>query len=221
MRPWPLFSSSFLTSEASSVILRLSAASLRLRRQTQLRAEEIHDKLWDSGFSARCDAGAYSGDDMYEQIGQRLGVTLPRRDVCRLWSLAFEPHAEVLAMAAAVRRHLPIGLLTDNPPLLREALPGFLPELEQSFDVIIFSYQHGVCKPDPTLYEAAAQSVGAAASATLLIDDSQTNVQGAAASGWQAIHFTTSAALRQALSDLGLSDMEQRRSASRNNIGES
>ena len=188
---------------------------------TRLQAEEIRDKLWDSGFSAQCDAGKYSGDDMYEQICQRLGVTLPQREVSRLWSLAFEPHAEVLAIVAATRRRLPTGLLTNNPPLLREALSVFLPELEQHFDAIIFSYQHGVCKPHPTLYEAAAQSVGAAASATLLIDDAPTNIQGAEAAGWQAIQFTTPGALRTALCDLGLTGMEQRRSASRNNVGES
>ena len=175
---------------------------------TRMRAEEIHDKLWDSGFSAQCDAGAYSGAEMYEQICQRLGVTLPRRDVSRLWSLAFEPDAEVLAIAAAARRYLPTGLLTNNPPLLREALSVFLPELERHFDAIIFSYQHGVCKPHPTLYEAAAQSVGAAAATLLLIDDAPANIQGAAAAGWQAIHFTTPGALRTALFDLGLTGIE-------------
>lgn len=46
-----------------------------------------------------------------------------------------------------------------------------------------------------------------AASATLLIDDAPRNVQGAQAVGWQAIHFTTPDALREALGDLGVGDM--------------
>jgi hypothetical protein len=45
------------------------------------------------------------------------------------------------------------------------------------------------------------------AHATLLIDDAQTNVRGAAVAGWQAIHFTTPGALREALRDLGVSGM--------------
>lgn len=121
--------------------------------ETQLGAEEIQHKLWDSGFSAACDAGRYSSSEMYTHICQRLGVSLPQREVHRLWTLAFEPNAEILTTVAAVRRHLPTGLLTNNPPLLKEALPEFLPDIEQRFDPIIFSYQYGVPKPSPELRE--------------------------------------------------------------------
>ncbi|MDQ3828693.1 MAG: HAD family phosphatase [Candidatus Tectomicrobia bacterium] len=174
---------------------------------TRLGAEEIQSTLWGSGFSERCDAGRYSGAEMYVQICQRLGVSLPRREVRRLWALAFEPSAEVVAIAAALRRQLPTGLLTNNPPLLREAFPEFLPDIERHFAPIIFSYQHWACKPSPALYEAVVRRTGIAAHATLLIDDAQTNVRGAAAAGWQAIHFTTPGALREALRDLGVSGM--------------
>jgi 2-haloacid dehalogenase len=174
---------------------------------TRLEAEEIQDKLWDSGFSVQCDAGQYAGAEMYAQICQRLGVSLPRREVSRLWALAFEPNAEVVAIAAALQRHLPTGLLTNNPPLLREAFPEFLPDIERHFAPIIFSYQHGACKPSPTLYEAVVRHTGVAAHATLLIDDAQSNVRGAEAVGWQAIHFTTPGALRKALRDVGAGGM--------------
>jgi putative hydrolase of the HAD superfamily len=167
-------------------------------------AEEIRDKLWHSGFSAQCDAGRYSGAEMHVQICQRLGVSLSRRELGRLWALAFEPHAEVLAIAAALRRYLPTGLLTNNPPPLRESLPAFLPAIERLFTPIIFSYQHGACKPSPAIYEAVVQHTGVVAQATLLIDDAQGNVRGAQSAGWQAIHFTTPGALREALRDLGV-----------------
>lgn len=171
---------------------------------TRLRAQDIQCKLWDSGFSQQCDAVRYSAAEMYTQICQRLGVSLPRCEVSRLWALAFEPNAEVFAIAAALRRHLPTGLLTNNPPLLREAFPACLPDMERYFDPIIFSYQHGACKPSPALYEAVVRRTGVAAQATLLIDDAQANVRGAETAGWQAIHFTTPGALREALRDLGV-----------------
>jgi FMN phosphatase YigB (HAD superfamily) len=46
------------------------------------------------------------------------------------------------------------------------------------------------------------QHTGVVAQATLLIDDAQANVRGAQSAGWQAIHFTTPGALREALRDL-------------------
>jgi HAD superfamily hydrolase (TIGR01509 family) len=58
-----------------------------------------------------------------------------------------------------------------------------LPDIERHFTPIIFSYQHGACKPSPDLYEAVVRSTGVAAQATLLIDDAQTNVRGAEAAG--------------------------------------
>ena len=172
--------------------------------ETPLSAEEIQHELWDSGFSDDCDAGRYSGSQMYAHMCQRLGVSLPQREVRRLWVLAFEPNAEVLTIAAAVRRHLPTGLLTNNPPLLKEALPEFLPSIKPRFDPIIFSYQHGARKPSPDLYDSVVRSTGVSAHEILLIDDSQTNVQGAQSAGWQAVHFHSPNGLRKALGDLGL-----------------
>jgi putative hydrolase of the HAD superfamily len=181
---------------------RLTAFAAR----TQLQVEEIQTVLWDSSFAAQCDAGQYTSTAMYAQICQRLGMSLPRHEVKRLWALAFELNAEVIAIATALRRHLPTGLLTNNPPLLWEALPAFLPDIARCFAPIIFSYQHGACKPSPALYEAVVRRTGVEAPATLLIDDAQSNVHGALAAGWQAIHFTTPDALREALRDRGVGE---------------
>ena len=172
--------------------------------QTQLSADDIQHRLWDTGFSDDCDAGVYSSSDMHAQICQRLGVSWSRQDVHRLWSFAFEPNPEVLAIAAAVRRQLPTGLLTNNPPLLKDALADFLPAIEQNFAPIIFSYQHRSRKPSHALYEAVGQRVGHAAKELLLIDDSLDHIQGAEASGWHVIHFESPHMLRKELRNVGI-----------------
>ena len=146
---------------------------------------------------------------MHAQICQRLGVSWSRQELHRLWSLAFEPNAEVLAIAAAVRLHLPTGLLTNNPPLLQEALAEFLPAIEQGFGPIIFSYQHRSRKPSRAFYEAVRRHLGHAADELLLIDDSLANVRGAEASGWQAIQFESPNGLRKALRDVGINLSEE------------
>ena len=177
--------------------------------ETQLCADDIQQRLRDSGFSEDCDAGAYSSSDMHAHICQRLGVSWSRQDVQRLWSLAFEPDAEVLAIAAAVRRHLPTGLLTNNSPLLQEAIAEFLPAIEQGFVPIIFSYQYRSRKPSRAFYEAVRHHLGHAANELLLIDDSLANVQGAKASGWQAMQFENPDGLRKALRDVGINLSEE------------
>lgn len=58
-------------------------------------------------------------------------------------------------------------------------------------------------KPQREIYDAHAQTFGLEPSATLFIDDSIKNVEGAIAAGWQAVLFTEPAQLRADLASFG------------------
>jgi len=60
-------------------------------------------------------------------------------------------------------------------------------------------------KPDPAIYRHHAASFGLEPAASLFIDDSPKNVEGAKAAGWQAVHFTDAKTLAGDLSRLGIS----------------
>ena len=62
----------------------------------------------------------------------------------------------------------------------------------------------GVIKPDMAIYELHARTFGLEPSATLFIDDSEKNVEGAHAAGWQAVHFTGAEKLKADLLELGI-----------------
>jgi 2-haloacid dehalogenase len=72
------------------------------------------------------------------------------------------------------------------------------------FDGVLLSGEVGLLKPDHAIYHAAEQRFGLDPSATWFVDDSQANVDAAAAVGWHAIHFTDAATLRDVLSEAGL-----------------
>ncbi len=59
-------------------------------------------------------------------------------------------------------------------------------------------------KPQREIYELHARNFGLEPAATLFIDDSAANVQGAIDAGWQAIHFTGAQKLRDDLAVLGI-----------------
>ncbi|MGY6708687.1 MAG: HAD family hydrolase [Rhizobiaceae bacterium] len=59
-------------------------------------------------------------------------------------------------------------------------------------------------KPDRAIYELHAQSFDLDPAATLFIDDSEKNVEGARAAGWQAVHFKGAAQLRADLASSGI-----------------
>jgi epoxide hydrolase-like predicted phosphatase len=60
---------------------------------------------------------------------------------------------------------------------------------ERLFDVIVFSSEVGVCKPDPHIFQCALEQLGVDASATVFIDDRENNVNGAKALGIHAIQY--------------------------------
>lgn len=59
-------------------------------------------------------------------------------------------------------------------------------------------------KPDKAIYDRHAADFGLDPASTVFIDDSQKNVDGAKAAGWQAIHFTSAEQLEKDLKALGL-----------------
>lgn len=59
-------------------------------------------------------------------------------------------------------------------------------------------------KPDKAIYDRHAADFGLDPASTVFIDDSQKNVDGAKAAGWQAIHFTSAEQLEKDLRALSL-----------------
>lgn len=69
---------------------------------------------------------------------------------------------------------------------------------------VTVSGEVGMLKPDRVIYDTHAQTFGLQPEVTLFIDDSEANVAGARAAGWQAVHFTGAGGLETALADRGL-----------------
>jgi len=62
----------------------------------------------------------------------------------------------------------------------------------------------GLIKPDIAIYETHAKSFGLNPAATIFIDDSAPNVEGAKAAGWDAVLFTGAGKLRADLAARGV-----------------
>ena len=70
---------------------------------------------------------------------------------------------------------------------------------------VTVSGEVALIKPDPKIYAHHAESFGLRPSATLFIDDSPANVEGAQAAGWNAIRFQNAETLKADLERFGLS----------------
>lgn len=77
------------------------------------------------------------------------------------------------------------------------------PFLEKPRGVTV-SGEIGLIKPDPAIYGLHGARFGIEPTAALFIDDSEKNVEGARAAGWQAVLFTDARTLERDLSARGI-----------------
>ncbi len=169
-----------------------------------LPADEVDARLWRSGFDAACDRGAYDAAEAHRAIAARLGVRLDFAALGAMWARAWEPDAAVLALVDALRSRVRTGLLTDNGPILREAMPRRLPEVVSRFDWLFFSCELGAVKPAPELFGRVLARLGCRAPDVLLVDDAARNVEGARAVGLSACLYRDPATLATELARHGL-----------------
>jgi 2-haloacid dehalogenase len=116
------------------------------------------------------------------------------------------PHAyedSVALMQGLIDDGRDVTLLTNwAPDTFREARVRF-PFLERPRGITV-SGDIGLIKPDRAIYDHHVASFGLDPAASLFIDDSQKNVDGARAAGWQAVLFTDAKALKADLERLGI-----------------
>ena len=71
--------------------------------------------------------------------------------------------------------------------------------VRELFDVHVLSYRVGAAKPDPAIYQAAANEAGVAPREIFFTDDVPGHVEAARASGFDAVEFASTPALVEGL----------------------
>ncbi len=72
------------------------------------------------------------------------------------------------------------------------------------FDVLVWSFQHKMAKPDPAIYRLVLDRLDVAPAESLFIDDKLLNVDAARDLGMMGIQFSTTERLREQLVEMGL-----------------
>ena len=177
--------------------------SLRVRHladATGAAEAAVWSALFESGLEARFDAGAIDTEAYLRTLGDALGhpINVPLWTAARAAAMRLLP--ETLDLVNDVAAHCELALLTNNGCLLVEQLPEVLPSLAGLFDGrALCSASLGCTKPDPAVYRLALERLGHPPGATLFLDDSIANVDGARRAGLRAEHVPSPAHLREVL----------------------
>jgi HAD superfamily hydrolase (TIGR01509 family) len=110
-----------------------------------------------------------------------------RQHVAELFSRELKPMPGVLEMLETT--HFPKCIASSGPPLkIRQALQvtGLAPFFD---DNIFSSYEAGSWKPEPGLFQYAANAMGFIPSQCVVVEDSEVGIEAAAAAGMKAFRY--------------------------------
>lgn len=161
-----------------------------------LEPDEVHRRVWASSLSLDFELGRYTTPEWYGLVREALGLRMDADRFLGVMLTALAVDHEVIALVDRIRARTRTAMLTDNPPLLVEALPTHFPEIAPRFDPFLISCELGLLKPSRESFEAALARLGEPAANVLFIDDIEANVLGARACGIEAVQFTSAAGLR-------------------------
>ena len=105
----------------------------------------------------------------------------------------------MIEFALELKKSYKIGMLSN---VSSDAYHAFIEPIASNFDSVVTSYHAQLAKPDVAIFELIAQELGVDVFDCIMIDDSETNCEGARAAGMQAICHTSLADTRQQLISL-------------------
>lgn len=156
-----------------------------IAQQTGASPELIEDTFWHYN-DAVC-RGEMPMSEFNAAIATRIGVA--ELDWKEYYMRNVDPIMEMHECATWAAEHFRVGLLSNiMPGFIQDMIRnGLLPDLP--YDTIIDSSVVGTIKPEPKIYEIAAQQSGVGAEDILLVDDSRTNLMAAEKMGWHVLWF--------------------------------
>lgn len=178
----------YLLFDLSDVICQMDHQTRleRLAAYCESTARELHDAVWASGLDTEFDLGRFTRDEVVKLFRTRFGFRGGLAELEQAWAAGFRPDRQLLAAIDEVRPSVRRAILSDNGPVLLEAMPRLLPEVWQRFDHVVFSCDINVLKPDAKAFQHALERIGCEPGEVLFFDDLADNVAAARSLGMEA-----------------------------------
>jgi epoxide hydrolase-like predicted phosphatase len=163
---------------------------VRWSARTGLDRPAMETVLSKSPEHREAQVGRITADEAFQRAGGRLGLTgALMRAMAEDAYLSEFNHAVAEAVRRLRVRGVPVSALTNS--LSTESQLQARPEFEGLFDHVVSSCDVGLIKPDPAIFQALLDRLGAMPDEVVFVDDLISHVEAARAAGLHAIHFQT------------------------------
>ena len=178
-----------------------SAAHDAMVRLTGLSVDQFENFYWADRHAY--DEGKLNGVTFWQKFARDAKLSLRAEEIeelnrqdARMWTtynpamLAWQRELKAAGVRTAILSNMGDSVLENIKREFRWI---------DDFDVLVWSYQLHMAKPDPAIYRHALKELGTRPEDTLFIDDKRVNVDAAQALGMKALEFTTVERLRRDL----------------------
>ncbi len=171
----------------------------RWEREAGLAAGTVFEQLHDVFLAG--SVGTMSEAEVIAAV--RVRLSLSEDQMTSFWALMWEEYlgtlnVELFEWFRGLRSRFRTGILSNSFVGAREREQeryGFA----DVTDVIVYSHEVGLAKPDPRVYALTCERLGVNPGDVVFLDDTPAAVEGARAAGWQAVLFGATA---QAIADV-------------------
>ena len=175
----------------------------KIANMFHLDTKRIYDAFFDSEMTRDFEKGLISSAQFHDRAQQFLGIRMPYKDFTLIWNDIFWEDEEVSRIVRRLKGSYRLLLLSNVNRLHFEWIRNKF-DIINIFDDLVLSYLVGAMKPDPKIYEAAADAAGVSKQELLYIDDREDLIKEATALGIDSIRFEGAEKLASSLKSLGI-----------------
>ena len=167
--------------------------------------DRAHEILYTDGLMRRHETGRLDSRGMYEAFCSAAGSRPDYDALLRATNEIFTLNLPVLPLVAALgQTGYPLGILSNTCETHWDYCFARFRIVAEGFSVYRAQPSHRRQKPDAAIFQAAAELAGYRPEEIFFVDDIPGHVAGARAVGFDAVQFTTAAALARELRQRGI-----------------
>ena len=158
-------------------------------RQLGLAQGQLAEVVFTHPLALRATIGQATPDEVWQAIGKHFSLSTKDLTSLRIdfWNDG-EWDTELLDFIRSIKPRIKTGTISDAWLGARQNVNKYVNS--ELFDIIVFSAEEGVMKPDPEIYQRALNRLSVESWETVFIDDRLPNILGARQLGMHAIQHT-------------------------------
>ncbi len=176
--------------DIGNVLLRTTDLEPRRKWERRFGLPEwsLEKMFFNSALGVAAQVGKASSDDVWAHVLRTLDIGDSELPALKhdFWVGDTWDH-DLLALIRAFRSRYKTAILSNAMPDARKNLREHINE--GAFDVIVFSGEEGIKKPDAEIFQRALARLSVLPEEAIFVDDLPANVEAARALGMNAIHF--------------------------------